>query len=1019
MVPVLGTAYRALTSSLSRRASIVALVIVSVVSLVGFLVTGPLLLFSAEQTLARIYLQERPFLFRLPARGYGPVRTDAVRPPRLAVSLSRIQTAQFFFHNEAKLQLLLGRVALLNGDFDEAAGRYLRSLKLDRRNRGTSLEFAGVLMVRAQRQHRPVDLAAALQYAGSAHGFDPAAALDSYNLALLYESIPAPYLARDEWARCRRLERDARWRAEADAHWQAQNRIIEERATRIRALQAGPESFLAQSRRRPYQPEAALDEAICEWFPRKDSDPSAREALRSLAAQFQARHGDSWLADVIGARPSPSAERAARFLSEACRRNRDGAFRVAVAASAEAQELFHELHNQAGELMARLETLYGARRGKLIADCVRPAQSLFQDLQATSYVWLKADAWLEETSCHSSAGDSGRLPTEREDALQWIRKTGYTGLELRAVGFLIQPELIRANPMRFWRLAHDGLVDFWAAEVSATRAQQFYIGVALAGGDGLFPLASLVMAREGVRVFAETRNVQFQALCRAILGFLESSAGLRQAASLSFQEADRLFAMSPPTNEVRGAVLEAALFRADAELADGDARAAIARLTPLEPELSLLGETGETRPFRLILGEAFVRQGLFQEAEASFTQALSQARLALEKVSDQAHRDALLQAVDGAYRGLIFLKLVRDRNTAGAFSLWQTFRAERTGGKSATAAFPKNASLLAVVTLPGGSAVFAKDPDDVQAKWIPDGTPPLDDYARTFTELCSIPSSSQAEIERVGRLLYNALIGPFENRLLGMPVLAIDAEGPLAAIPWSALPDSTGERLIERQTIVLGGLVISSPPAEIVRGERRPLVVDSPALSPEYSVAYPPLGDSIREAKEIVRRFPNARVLRGAAATAEMLKDYLPHSTFFHFGGHGTANGGYGAILLAPGPSSSGFFDASQIGRLDLRGVRVVSLASCSSGAGQTAGAVNPDSLVRALLDAGVQNVVAAPWNVDSETTSELFGDFYGRLPSSGSASAALRQSCLRISRRPGAEHPYFWSGFQIYGKAE
>jgi CHAT domain-containing protein len=82
-------------------------------------------------------------------------------------------------------------------------------------------------------------------------------------------------------------------------------------------------------------------------------------------------------------------------------------------------------------------------------------------------------------------------------------------------------------------------------------------------------------------------------------------------------------------------------------------------------------------------------------------------------------------------------------------------------------------------------------------------------------------------------------------------------------------------------------------------------------------------------------------------------------------------------------------------------------------------GAVNPDSLVRALLDAGVRNVVAAPWSVDSETTSELFGEFYGLLSSSGSALAALRQSCLRISRRPGAEHPYFWSGFQIYGAAE
>jgi CHAT domain-containing protein len=246
----------------------------------------------------------------------------------------------------------------------------------------------------------------------------------------------------------------------------------------------------------------------------------------------------------------------------------------------------------------------------------------------------------------------------------------------------------------------------------------------------------------------------------------------------------------------------------------------------------------------------------------------------------------------------------------------------------------------------------------------------------------------------------------------------------LAAAPWHALRDSDGKRLLERQTIVLGHGV---SPRGSGRGSgrapdgERPLIVADPALAADLATAYPPLGDSLREANAIIRRFPSARLLRGRAATAEALKDFLPHSTFFHFGGHGTANGGYGAILLAPGPeaSSDGLFDGEQIGRLDLHAVRVVSLASCSSGAGESAGPVNPDSLVRALLDAGVRDVIASPWSVDSVTTSELFGDFYGRLVASGSPAEAFRQACLRISRRPGTGHPYFWSGFQVYGEPD
>jgi len=239
-------------------------------------------------------------------------------------------------------------------------------------------------------------------------------------------------------------------------------------------------------------------------------------------------------------------------------------------------------------------------------------------------------------------------------------------------------------------------------------------------------------------------------------------------------------------------------------------------------------------------------------------------------------------------------------------------------------------------------------------------------------------------------------------------------------MPWSALPDSQGRRLLERQTIVMGG---DEWPEDHSLGHApvaaNPLVVAAPALSAELAMSYPPLGDSLREANEIVRLFPAAQFLTGRAATAEAVKELLPFSTFFHFGGHGMANGGFGAILLAPGPTSDGLFDASQIARLNLRRLRVVSLASCSSGAGQIAGPVNPESLVRALLDAGVRNVIAAPWNVDSETTSQVFGDFYGKLRSAGSAPEALRAACLGVRRRMNTAHPYFWSGFQIYGAAD
>jgi CHAT domain-containing protein len=420
-----------------------------------------------------------------------------------------------------------------------------------------------------------------------------------------------------------------------------------------------------------------------------------------------------------------------------------------------------------------------------------------------------------------------------------------------------------------------------------------------------------------------------------------------------------------------------------------------------------------------VLGSAYLRLGRLAEASLLFDKVVRQTRTALAKINEQKLRDGSLKRTEASYRGQIFLKLVHGNDAKAAFALWQGFRADRAGKPSLAAeAFPDGVSLLAVVSLPSGVAVFAVDQSAVEAKWIPAGSLALDDSARAFAALCSSPENPESEIDRVGRTIYDAVILPFEARLLGKRVLAISAEGAMASVPWSALRDRQGRRLIERQTVALVGQLSPEMPEIKTTSSavRRPLVVAAPALAAELAMAYPPLGNSIGEANEISHRFPGTQVLTGSQATVKTLKELLPQSAFFHFGGHGNANGGYGAILLAPSGQSDGVFDAAEIGRLDLRGVRVVSLASCSSGAGEMTGPVNPDSLVRALLDAGVRNVIAAPWRVDSGATNNLFGDFYGRLAASGRAADSLRQACLHVSRRPGLNHPYFWAGFQTYG---
>jgi len=65
---------------------------------------------------------------------------------------------------------------------------------------------------------------------------------------------------------------------------------------------------------------------------------------------------------------------------------------------------------------------------------------------------------------------------------------------------------------------------------------------------------------------------------------------------------------------------------------------------------------------------------------------------------------------------------------------------------------------------------------------------------------------------------------------------------------------------------------------------------------------------------------------------------------------------------------------------MDLHEVELISLAACSIGVGQSTGPVNPESLVRALLDAGARRVIAAGWEIESQSAGAMFTGFYGKV---------------------------------------
>jgi CHAT domain-containing protein len=95
--------------------------------------------------------------------------------------------------------------------------------------------------------------------------------------------------------------------------------------------------------------------------------------------------------------------------------------------------------------------------------------------------------------------------------------------------------------------------------------------------------------------------------------------------------------------------------------------------------------------------------------------------------------------------------------------------------------------------------------------------------------------------------------------------------------------------------------------------------------------------------------------------------------------------------------------------------MRLVVLSACASGATQN-GLMDANNFVRAFLLAGVPNVIASGWNVDSKTTARFMQNFYEGLGRGESAARALDDA--RKAVRSVKPHPYYWAAFSLTGRA-
>jgi CHAT domain-containing protein len=158
-------------------------------------------------------------------------------------------------------------------------------------------------------------------------------------------------------------------------------------------------------------------------------------------------------------------------------------------------------------------------------------------------------------------------------------------------------------------------------------------------------------------------------------------------------------------------------------------------------------------------------------------------------------------------------------------------------------------------------------------------------------------------------------------------------------------------------------------------------------------------------------------------ATEEHFKQYASQYDILHLAMHTHINDEYpltSTLRFYPGKKDKedGQLHTYEIFGMDLNS-RMVVLSACSSGNGKLEKGEGINSLARAFLYAGTESIIMTLWDVEDGASRELITYFYEFLAQGHNKDKALRMAKLKYLENCSylkEGHPYFWSGYVVYG---
>jgi CHAT domain-containing protein len=1034
---------------------------------------------SINDLLASAYSEQRTLEMRIPAASYAPVRQERGAGRSSLAKPSSLLRAEYLISEklstspeDAEMLAAKGRAEILEWQYSQAIESLKHSLDLSAESPELDTDLATAYVERAEAENRPLDYGEAIEYLGKALGKNPEDQVAIYNRAIVEEKLKLYEQALKDWEHYLQIDSAGPWSAEARQRLEETRQHLKDSGV-ASPLKTEPADALADisARHRGAQrnsqaqqdsaDEEYLQSAVTSWLlaiaGRKSHPPptvpenTESAALIALSTVLHDRHGDSWLSDILSTNCISNSSGGLQDLGASSRLNLDGSFDAAAISAEHSARAMTQINCRPATLRALWEKAYAFQRAQQGGECLDTIQRARKIGISETYPWLAAQFDLEESICSAM---TGRLSTIRDKVKQSIEiseSAHYPSLILRATqiaGTQIAPE----GPAEEWAWLFKGIQLHWAGTYHPFRVYQFYAEMALSAENRQQWHLARTLMEEAVVHIGRTSNHLTEAVAVHNLAVDTKMTGDDPGALAYFRRASELFSSLPQSPLTRNFLFSAGVYQASLEAQQGKYDLARESLRTAHLNYSEQSQYWVWLHYYQALAEVLFHQGDQPGTERALRSALYISETALGSLANDSDRLQWERRASPSYRSLVELHLA-ENNSARALESWEWYLSSELRVPRAASAITqinfssvdsapplrdeslvsetlpnlKTVTILSFAKLNTGVFVWLFDDRGIHARRLSVSESDLNRISRRFLSLCRDPSSNRDELFRAGKLLYGWLIDPLSARLNSSRTLVIESDGSLEQLPFAALVSPDGRYLGQQFRLVISPGLGFWPELRATKpfsSRDRALIVGVPDAGPDSDANLSPLPDAAIEAREVSSHFSRSTLLLGTDASVDSLRRDLPSVSVFHFAGHAISTASRSGLVLThvtplagDERAGAGFFDARQIRMQKMQGLGLAVLSACAT-AVDDSGLVDSQSLVHAFLRAGIPQVIASGWNVDSHSTAALMQQFYKGLLDGRTAPEALRIAADAVRSQPQTSHPYYWASFSVYGKS-